>query len=405
MKITMGGRPFNANTFAKSLEKAVMEATTDAIEARARAAAASLIDPETGKHAIALVWPTPRGVALTTSGSQTFAHALEQRLTNEQILTETPPTTPLVYLAHASEDKAIMRPIAKRLLSEGIDVWYDEWEIGAGDSLRRRMDEGLGSCTHFLVLLTETSLKKPWVAEEIDAGFVRKVEGSAKFIPIRHDLSISALPPLMRGMLSPEVSPENEPSIQGLVASLLGVSAKPALGAPKYVRRVDALEHFSPAAIAIAEHLVRRSEKAERLTPMVSLEELAETTGLPIDDAEIGIHDLVEGGFLKESADLSRTRYWPLGPLFVTFDQHFMEWSPVEDAKAIAAAMINGGQDQWGTHELQERLDWPVRRMNAALWAAEAAGIAKCHTYMSGPGGLVISMLMVTPSTKRAARL
>lgn len=406
MRVTWNGRPFNARDFSQSLQKAALSAAMTALETRARSAAASLIDPATGRHATVFVWPTPQGVVLTTTGSEAFALALEQRLTNEHILTDAPPRTPLAYLAHASEDKAVMRPIARRLLQEGVDVWYDEWEIGPGDSLRRRMDEGLGACTHFLVLLTEVSLKKPWVAEEIDAGFVRKIEGSAKFIPIRHELSIGALPPLMRGMLSPEISPDNDPSVQALVASILGLSAKPPLGAPRYVRRVDALQHFSPAAIAIAEHLVKQSEAGERLTPRVTLSEMATATSLPEDDVEIAMHDLVEGGFMKESEALgAATRFWPLGPLFVTFDQHFMGWSPAEDARAIAAEMINGGDDYWPTQVLQERLGWPARRMNAALWAVEAAGIADTHTYMSGPGGLVISSLSVTPSTKRAARI
>lgn len=83
--------------FGQKAEAAILHAALEAIEQRVRSAAASLIDPETGRHALALAWRTPGGVALTTSGSTTFAHVLEQRLTNEGILTDTPPTTPLVY--------------------------------------------------------------------------------------------------------------------------------------------------------------------------------------------------------------------------------------------------------------------------------------------------------------------
>ena len=36
-------------------------------------------------------------------------------------------------------------------MQRGIDVWYDNWEIGYGDSLRRKMEEGLSECTHFVV--------------------------------------------------------------------------------------------------------------------------------------------------------------------------------------------------------------------------------------------------------------
>jgi hypothetical protein len=44
-----------------------------------------------------------------------------------------------------------------------VDVFYDEWEIGPGDSIRQRLDHGLGQCTHFIAVLTSTSLHKPWV--------------------------------------------------------------------------------------------------------------------------------------------------------------------------------------------------------------------------------------------------
>ena len=88
----------------------------------------------------------------------------------------------------------------------------------------------------------------------------------------------------------------------------------------------------------------------------------------------------------------------------MTFDQHFKDWIPVEDARAIAAEMINGGKDQYDAQDLHQRLGWPLRRMNAALWAVQAGGLARTYSVMAGPGGLVISHLMVTPATKRAAR-
>lgn len=55
----------------------------------------------------------------------------------------------------------LARPLAQRLMAEGIEVWFDEWEIGAGDSLKRRMEQGLEDCSHFVVLLTPTSIRKP----------------------------------------------------------------------------------------------------------------------------------------------------------------------------------------------------------------------------------------------------
>src|SRR3546814_5313470 len=50
--------------------------------------------------------------------------------------------------------------IARALMDAGIDTWWDGWSIAAGDSIRRKLDEGLANCTHFLVLLTPISIAK-----------------------------------------------------------------------------------------------------------------------------------------------------------------------------------------------------------------------------------------------------
>jgi hypothetical protein len=43
----------------------------------------------------------------------------------------------------ATEDKdALVRPLAEVLRERGLAVWYDEFELRLGDSLRRKIDAG-----------------------------------------------------------------------------------------------------------------------------------------------------------------------------------------------------------------------------------------------------------------------
>ena len=43
-----------------------------------------------------------------------------------------------VFISHASEDKEeVARPLAEALRKNGLSVWYDEFELKIGDSLRR----------------------------------------------------------------------------------------------------------------------------------------------------------------------------------------------------------------------------------------------------------------------------
>jgi TIR domain len=40
-----------------------------------------------------------------------------------------------VFLSHSSKDKAVVRELAARLRSDGLRVWFDEWEIQPGDNI------------------------------------------------------------------------------------------------------------------------------------------------------------------------------------------------------------------------------------------------------------------------------
>ena len=45
-----------------------------------------------------------------------------------------------VFPSHSSKDKAIVRPLAERLRSDGLRVWLDEWTIKPGDSIPAKID-------------------------------------------------------------------------------------------------------------------------------------------------------------------------------------------------------------------------------------------------------------------------
>ena len=79
---------------------------------------------------------------------------------------------PRAFISHASEDKErFVIEFATRLRSAGVDAWVDEWEIRAGDSLVDKVfAHGIEKADIFIVVLSTTSIVKPWVREELDAG-------------------------------------------------------------------------------------------------------------------------------------------------------------------------------------------------------------------------------------------
>jgi TIR domain len=99
------------------------------------------------------------------------------------------PATVRAFISHASDDKErFVRQFAEKLMANGVDVWFDDWEINPGDNpVRKIFDEGFPNCQVVILVMSDKSVQKPWVREEIDAAFVRKVEGIAKLIPIQLD--------------------------------------------------------------------------------------------------------------------------------------------------------------------------------------------------------------------------
>lgn len=95
-----------------------------------------------------------------------------------------------VFISHASEDKdEIVRPLANALQSEGLCVWYDEFELKIGDSLRRKIDRGLAKSRVGLVVLSQSFINKGWTNYELDGIVTRTITGEQILLPIWHKIS------------------------------------------------------------------------------------------------------------------------------------------------------------------------------------------------------------------------
>jgi hypothetical protein len=95
-----------------------------------------------------------------------------------------------VFLSHASEDKdAIARPLYQALIEAGLTVWFDEAALRLGDSLRRKIDEGLARCNFGVVIISSNFLNKEWPQRELDGLAAREIAGGKTIIlPIWHDI-------------------------------------------------------------------------------------------------------------------------------------------------------------------------------------------------------------------------
>ena len=361
--MTYNGRPFRAQDFASDMERAMVKQVADEFHRRFT----SIRHPDTGEFPTVVVHGDRLDdLRVSIEGSPELLAIVNERLQPEErngiYLKELEPhVQPKAFLSYSFDDRDMAERIARVLMANGIDTWWAEWEMRAGDSLRQKIDDGLTGCTHFLVLLTPGALKKPWVNQEMDAGLVKRIDGQARFIALRYGLSAADLPPLLSGMLSPTIDDTVfDASIRDLINDIHGLSRKPLLGKGPVATELPSTG-YSKVATGIAKIMVEQSKRGMFGDPQKGVEELASEMGVSEEDVEDALHEI------RDMVKVGHGRVLAKSSLLSMFDKHFMPWSPEEDALRIAAGLINNPSATSDTASIAEKLGWGARRMNAAL--------------------------------------
>lgn len=391
--LTYNGKPFNEKAFAKDLMDAARQLVADEFRERFGA----IRDPKTGEFPTVVVRGSSlEDMSMLVEGSPELVEIIEGQLTEEEagmIEFKSPGATPVAFLSYTTADRALAEQIATDLRMSGIETWWAEWEIGAGDSIVAKINEGLAGCTHFIVLLTSNSIDKPWVQSEMDAGFVRRVSGKARFIALRHGLDAAALPALLKPLHSPSIGDAYEADIRQLINDIHGATRKPPLGErPAHLKQPAG--PYTPAAMAVARFFCESSKDGFWFDVQTSREELVEKTGFSEEDVQDALYELRD--FIKRDSP----SIIPQNALYATFDKYFSDRDPEADALTVAAALQNDPNFPGGAAEIAARLDWPARRLNPALAYLVERKLVQDFNVIGG-GHFVASRIARTDATRR----
>jgi hypothetical protein len=100
---------------------------------------------------------------------------------------------PLGFISHDSRDKnEIARTIANRLLTMQCSVWYDEFSLNVGDSIKGNIEQGLKLCGKCILILTPNFLSKGgWPKREYEMVFTRElIEDKKLILPVWHGVTV-----------------------------------------------------------------------------------------------------------------------------------------------------------------------------------------------------------------------
>ena len=95
-------------------------------------------------------------------------------------------------------------------------VWYDEFTLRVGDSLRRSIDKGLGQSRYGVVILSHNFFRKEWPQKELDGLIAREIDGKKVILPIWHNITKEEVlkhSPTLAGLYAANSGKETIPQI------------------------------------------------------------------------------------------------------------------------------------------------------------------------------------------------
>jgi hypothetical protein len=116
-----------------------------------------------------------------------FITIRSQDYLNQKMKTE----EPVAFISHDSKNKELIaKPIANGLNSRLCHVWYDEYSMKVGDSLRESIEKGIKEAKKCVLILTPEFLKNPgWTKKEFNSIFTREMIFEERIVlPIWHNV-------------------------------------------------------------------------------------------------------------------------------------------------------------------------------------------------------------------------
>lgn len=99
---------------------------------------------------------------------------------------------PFAFLSHDSRDKdLIVKPIIHGLTKLACPVWYDEYSLQIGDSLRESIEKGIKETNKCILILTPNFLNNPgWTKIEFNSVFTKDLlRNNRSILPIWYNVT------------------------------------------------------------------------------------------------------------------------------------------------------------------------------------------------------------------------
>jgi TIR domain len=89
-----------------------------------------------------------------------------------------------IFISHRRNDAVLAERLAAEIRDRGHHVWLDDWEIGIGDSIVERMQQGLEGASYLVLCYSASGVTAPWISREWLSTLARQLNGAnVKLLP------------------------------------------------------------------------------------------------------------------------------------------------------------------------------------------------------------------------------
>ncbi|MEO5370721.1 MAG: toll/interleukin-1 receptor domain-containing protein [Magnetococcus sp. DMHC-1] len=93
-----------------------------------------------------------------------------------------------VFLSYSSRDKVVVRNLAKRLKTDGLRVWFDDWVVLPGEPIYPAIEKGMDGSRVGVLILSRHSVGAEWPEMERSTFIFRDpTNKERRFVPLRLD--------------------------------------------------------------------------------------------------------------------------------------------------------------------------------------------------------------------------
>jgi hypothetical protein len=278
---------------------------------------------------------------------------------------------PRVFICHASDDKErfVLR-FYEALRSRGVNAWLDKYEMLPGDSLVDKVfEEGIPSAQAVIVVVSEFSINKPWVREELNAAAIRRINGESRLIPVViGQIDESQIPEVLKSTLWERIQDLDnvDADLERIVMSIYEHRERPPLGdPPAYASSspapVPGLSELDSLVLKLScEYLIQTQSHREEHISIQNIGEIVEVMDIHPDMLQEALEILDGEGYIK---GMSAHGTGIIGFMVTDlgFDKYARKYMPgFEDEslhKAVALRVVN--HDAKHSEEIARGLEVP----------------------------------------------